>query len=192
MDTGVICAETAQQADSKPGREQPAGFLASQGRFARDPEAARKAGALGGAQKGRNTREKRKLRDAVDFLLNAPVDPGTTESETLARAAAILQSFGLERPTGADVVAVAQFEKASRGDTEAAKYLRDTAGQRPADLLRVSTGEVVDADTVGDLTDSELAELAAARDVALPVAPAAPAITGTVEAQGPEDPGGIC
>lgn len=168
-------------------KDNPA-FMESRGRLARVPGAAAAAGAVGGRKSGETRRKRAALREAARALLAVSPEriPG---AEDLAE---VLRVAGIDDATMAEALTLAQVLKAARGDTEAFKTLRDTSGERPVDLLHVSTGEVVDADTVGDLTDSELAELAAGADVALPVAPAQDPGPGTVEAQGPEDPGGIC
>lgn len=150
-------------------------FEASQGRFAREPGAAAAAGAIGGVRSGEARRKRRMMRDAARDILNLSAGklPG---AETLAQA---LQAAGIDAATVADALVLAQALKASAGDTEAARYIRDTAGERPADLLQVSAADHVDAETVVDLTDEELAELAAGRqpaalpaaDVAFDVAP---------------------
>lgn len=170
-------------ADKDKTRALNPAFVASQGRFARDREAAREAGKKGGAALQDMGRRRRKLRDALGTLLAMPVDEAAPV-ETVARAADVLRALGVEDPTGADAVALAQFVKAVAGDTEAARYVRDTAGERPADQVSIIPGELVDADSVAQLTDAELAELAGnvAPDVALP----APDEPQTVAAQGIE------
>lgn len=140
-------------------------FAESQGRFARDPDAARecgrKGGPIGAASKKRNNR----LRRALAALLDAPAGklPG------LEDAADALRSAGVSDPTGADAVVYMQLLKAGKGDTEAARFVRDTVGERPSQAVELSPGErVVDADAVADLTDDELAALAEDRREALP------------------------
>lgn len=160
-------------------------FVASQGRFARDREAAREAGKKGGAALQDMGRRRRKLRDALGTLLSMPVDEAAPV-ETIARAADVLRALGVDDPTGADAVALAQFVKAVAGDTEAARYVRDTAGERPADQVSIIPGELADADAVSQLTDAELAELAG--DVAPGVALPSSAEPQSLAAQGIEEP----
>lgn len=136
------------------------GFERSQGRFARDTEAARAAGRKGGPR-GNQTKHKRRLmRDAARDLL--AMDPALLPGvEALAE---ILAGAGASEKTMADALLLAQALKAARGDTEAARFVRDTAGERPADQINLVPGEVVDAAAVAEMTDAQLAELAAARD----------------------------
>ena len=183
-------AEDKQRDDSAPKN----GFEAQQGAFARDPEAARRAGALGGP-KGAATRKRRRLmRDAARDLL--AMDPGSLPG--VDALAAILAGAGASDSTVADALLLAQALKAAKGDTEAARFVRDTSGERPADHINLIAGEVIDADSVAELSDSELEALAAgaepaqalpaAAGVVLPVAPDAAPAPGTVAAQCSEEP----
>lgn len=151
-------------------------FEESQGRFARDPAAASAAGKVGGVKGGETRRRRGALRRAAQALLEISPDrlPG---AEDLAEA---LRLAGIEGATMADALTLAQMMKAARGDTEAYRAIRDTSGERPADQLHVIPGEVIDADSVAELSDEELAQLAAeqaapalpeAADVAQGVAP---------------------
>lgn len=158
-------------------------FVASQGRFARDPEAARECGRKGGEALQNMGRRRRRLRDALGTLLSMRVD-ADSPVDVIARAADVLASLGIEDPTGADAVALAQVLKAISGDTEAARYVRDTSGERPADQVTIIPGEMLDGDGVAALTDAELAELAG--DVAPGVALPDGAEPEAVEAQGKE------
>lgn len=153
-------------------------FEESQGRFARDPAAASAAGKVGGVKGGETRRRRGALRRAAQALLEVSPDrlPGV---EDLAQA---LNLAGIDGATMADALTLAQIMKAARGDTEAYRAIRDTSGERPADQLQVIPGDVIDADTVAELTDEELAQLAAeqapaalpeAADVAPGVAPGA-------------------
>ena len=147
-------------------------FKESQGRFARDPVAARECAILGGKKVQQMYQKRRTLREAARALLNASLSSVTTEDNAVLSAAAdMLRAFGVEDPTGSDALMLAQFVKACKGDTEAARYVRDTAGERPADQVNISTGDKpIDGEMVQSLTDEELALLAGNCDsaVALP------------------------
>ena len=178
--------------DDKAGVKTPSqevvkanSFTESQGRFARDPAAASAAGKIGAQKAAAVKRRRGALREAARALLAVSPDrlPGV---EDLAEA---LRLAGIEGATMADAVTLAQVLKAARGDTEAARFIRDTSGERPADQLQVIPGEVIDAGTVAELSDEELAQLAAeqappvlpeAADVAPPVAPGAELEPGTL------------
>jgi hypothetical protein len=141
-------------------------FEESQGRFARDPAAASAAGKIGGPRAAAAYKRKNTLRKALAALLDTPARqiPGLEE------AADALEAAGVD-PTGADAVVYMQLIKAGRGDTDAARFVRDTVGERPSQAVELSASErTVDADAVADLTDDELAALAEDRRAALPAA----------------------
>ena len=143
------------------------GFVQSMGRFARDPEAAREAGRIGGA-KGAVTKKKRRLlRDAARAILDADVSKlPVTEDLVLS-----LKALGVDEITGSDVLLLAQFLRAAKGDTDAFKAVRDTSGEKPSVDIAVSASErVIDAESVSEMSDDELALLADECDtpVALP------------------------
>ena len=68
--------------------------------------------------------------------------------------------MGVQDSTVAAAILLAQVQAALSGKTDAAAFLRDTAGERPADLVGVA--EVADpgAADLDTLSDAELAELA--------------------------------
>lgn len=88
------------------------------------------------------------LRDAAKALLNHALTlPEEDES------AEMLKSMGLDAPTGADALLLGQYLKALRGDTAAAKYVRDAA-------MEPEQREDGAAEDLSDLSDAELAALA--------------------------------
>ena len=151
----------------KSARHLNQGFVDSMGRFARDPEAAREAGRIGGA-KGAVTKKKRRLlRDAARAILDADVSR-LPVAEDLVQS---LHALGVDEITGSDVLLLAQFIRAAKGDTDAFKAVRDTSGEKPSVDIAVSASErVIDAESVSEMSDAELALLADECDspVALP------------------------
>ena len=149
-------------------------FKESQGRFARDPEEAKRCAYLGGKKVQQMYQKRRTLREAARALLNASLSSVSTEDNAVLMAAAdMLRAFGVEDPTGADALMLAQFVKACKGDTEASRFVRDTAGERPSDQVQlIASDKPIDADFVTELSDEQLALLAESRDssVALPSA----------------------
>ena len=189
-ETPELVANATQQDADKPR----AGWYASQGRFARDPGAAAAAGRTGGPRAAAVRKKRRLMRDAARDLL--AMDPGSLPG--VDALAAILAGAGASDSTVADALLLAQALKAAKGDTEAARFVRDTSGERPADQINLIAGEVIDANSVAELSDAELEALAAgagpaqalpaAAGVALPVALDAAQAPGPVAAKGPEDP----
>ena len=74
-----------------------------------------------------------------------------------------LEALGLE-PTMLNQIQRAVFDRAARGDVEAARYLRDTAGEKPREGVDVSLDEKPLASIdMSKLTDEQLQQLAAQR-----------------------------
>lgn len=74
---------------------------------------------------------------------------------------AILESYGLE-PTHEVAMVVAALQRAERGDIEAARFIRDTRGEKPVAELAVGniTGKPVRSLDLSQLSDAELEALA--------------------------------
>jgi hypothetical protein len=98
-------------------------------------------------------RRRRTMREAVQALLAAPVQDDDA-------AMALLKLMGVENPTQADAVALAAMAGARKGDMDAARFVRDTAGERPDLTLAVDTSaRPVDALDLHELSDDELLKL---------------------------------
>jgi hypothetical protein len=103
-------------------------------------------------------RRRRTMREAVQALLAAPVQDDDT-------ALALLRVLGVENPTQADAVALAAMAGARKGDMDAARFVRDTAGERPDMVLSVGQADrPVDAMDLHALSDEDLLRLVEARD----------------------------
>jgi len=81
-------------------------------------------GKKGGLASAEARRKKRDLRLAIETLLEK--DYTSKNGETVS---------------GAEAIAIKQFEKAMKGDTRAFEVLRDTAGQKPIDKVMVADVE---------------------------------------------------
>lgn len=79
-------------------------------------ESARNAGIASGEAR----RRKRDLRLAMEMLLEKDV---TDKNGKIV--------------SGAEAIAIKQFEKALKGDTRAFEMIRDTAGQKPVDKVQI-------------------------------------------------------
>ncbi len=78
----------------------------------------------GGIASGEARRAKRDLRKALEALLDK--DFKSKEGETIS---------------GAEAIAMKQFEKALKGDTRAFETVRDTAGQKPIERVMIAEVE---------------------------------------------------
>lgn len=82
----------------------------------------------GGKASGEARRRKRDLRKALEALLEK--DFKNAQGNNIS---------------GAEAIAIKQFEKAMTGDTRAFEVIRDTAGQKPVDKVeQLSTDIVID------------------------------------------------
>lgn len=116
----------------------------------------RKAGKISGQKK----HERKLLRDIANDLMNADFSAVAENDEKLSQ---MLQLLGNKQPTGGDLMMLSAMIKGIRGDVDALKFVRDTSGQRPADVqaVTVSRGDLdgVDLRTV---STEELLQIASA------------------------------
>lgn len=78
----------------------------------------------GGIKSGEARRKKRDLRQAIEILLETDIKGKNGEIKS-----------------GAEAIAIAQFQKALKGDTRAFEVIRDTAGQKPIEKVMVADVE---------------------------------------------------
>lgn len=88
----------------------------------------------GGKKSGVVRKRKRLLRDAIQQILSTSMAKGGDYEEIRNK----LIEYGVEDPTYADAMMAVQYWKTlEKADTEAAKFVRDSAGERPADVKDV-------------------------------------------------------
>lgn len=117
------------------------------------PEIARENGRKGGLASGESKRRRKLLRETINEIL-----PMTVADPELQ---AILEEAGLD-PSYEVAMSFAALNRAAKGDIEAARFIRDTRGEKPADTLAV--GNLLDvpvgAMDLSKLSDEELRALA--------------------------------
>ena len=122
----------------------------------RSPEEARAASARGGVKSGESRRKRKTFRESLLTILSMPPD----DPEVLQ----MLEKLGLD-PTNQTVIDLAQIRKAQVGDTDAARFVRDTVGEKPREGLEI--GNLADRPfetlDLSQLSDAQLRELAAAK-----------------------------
>lgn len=106
-----------------------------------------------GKRSGEVRRKKKVLRDLARVLLDA-----TLQSEDEFREE--LSKRGIEQ-TEAAALLFSQLKRARAGDTEAARFLRDTSGQKPADTISFGNTENKPFETLdlSKLSDDQLKTL---------------------------------
>lgn len=121
---------------------------------------------LSAREKGAATRRRQKaMRNAAQMLLWHSLKSVPDEADVVN----MLHEMGVDDPTGADAIMLAQYVKARRGDTDAARFIRDTAGEKPSSTMEIN--HLLDK-PIGDidfsrLSDEELEQLVQERNMTL-------------------------
>lgn len=116
-------------------------------------EEAKERGRKGGIASGKARREKKLMRETLDILLSMPLKNGKFADVDSIRNFAALKGKNINVQ---EAILIAQIQKAMKGDTRAAEYVRDTIGQKPVDNV-VMGGEV--NNPMAGLTTEELKKL---------------------------------
>lgn len=121
-----------------------------------NPEREKEIRQKGAAAAREITRKRKALRDILDSLLALPAgDDILTDAEITQRAMEAARDENTEL-TAYDAIALAQMVKAARGDTDAARFIRDSAGDKPTEKQQI----IADVVTPGD---AEIAKRVAER-----------------------------
>lgn len=114
------------------------------------PEQRRECGRKGGIASVEARRKKKAMRERLEILLELPMKSGKgVDIETIKNWAALKG----KNITVQDAMMIAQITKALKGDTTAAAFVRDTAGQSPT--MRVETDVDMDLNITVDYGDSD-------------------------------------
>lgn len=122
--------------------------------FADMPEEKHKElSAAGGIASGKAKRKAKNMREAAQILLSAALidDPETTKA---------LEVLGLEADQQGAML-LAALRKSQGGDIEAARFVRDTSGQAPAQMVELGgiDGKPIQQMNLAELTTEQLQEL---------------------------------
>lgn len=122
----------------------------------RTPEEYRANGVKAGKASGAARRRLRTFAEVARAILDSP----ETDEETVA----LLQSIGLEG-NKRDTMTLAQILKASRGDTDAFRIVRDTVGEKPREEMEIGglADRPIQTIDLTKLSDDDLRRLAAAK-----------------------------
>lgn len=103
------------------------------------PEQRRENGRKGGIASGEAKRAKKAMKERLEILLEMNMKSGRgADIESIQNFAALKG----KNITVQDALMIAQIQKALKGDTAAAVFVRDTAGQNPTQKIEAE----VDAD----------------------------------------------
>lgn len=89
---------------------------------------ARSRGKAGGIASGKARREKKAMKDTLESLLSMPLKSGKCADVETIKDLAALKGKNI---TVQEAIMLAQIQKAMKGDTRAAEYIRDTSGNKP-------------------------------------------------------------
>lgn len=89
----------------------------------------------GGIASGKARREKKLMRETLDVLLSMPIKNGKFADVDSIRNFAAIKGKNISVQ---EAIMIAQIQKAMKGDTRAAEYVRDTIGQKPVDSIDMS------------------------------------------------------
>ena len=96
---------------------------------------AREKGRNGGIASGKARREKKAMKDTLAALLSMPLKDGKAADVEMVKNLAALKGKNI---TVQEAIMLAQIQKAIKGDTKAAEYVRDTSGNKLKDSIEMS------------------------------------------------------
>lgn len=114
------------------------------------PEQRRENGRKGGIASGEAKRKKKAMRERLEILLDLPMRAGKGADLQAIKNFAALKGKNI---TVQDAMMIAQIQKALKGDTNAAAFVRDTAGENPS--VKVEADVDMDLNITIDYGDDE-------------------------------------
>ena len=98
-------------------------------------EEAVQKGTKGGIASGQVRREKKAMKDTLETLLSMSLKEGIVEDLSEIQSIAKLEGKNI---TVQEAIMLKQIQKAIKGDTKAAEYIRDTSGNKLKEGLDIS------------------------------------------------------
>lgn len=98
-------------------------------------EEARTRGRAGGIASGIARREKKAFRETLETLLSMKMENG---DEVSVEDITSFKGIKGKNISVQEAILIAQIQKAMKGDTRAAEYVRDSIGQKPTDNMNMS------------------------------------------------------
>lgn len=112
------------------------------------PEQRRENGRKGGIASGEAKRNKKAMRERLEVLIELPIKPGKGADIESIKNFAALKGKNI---TVQDAMMIAQIQKALKGDTTAAAFIRDTAGEKPGNKTIISGSVDTGADKLANI-----------------------------------------
>ncbi|WP_448902343.1 hypothetical protein [Eubacterium sp.] len=94
------------------------------------------AGRKGGIKSGETKRTKKAMKETLELLLSMPLKNRKLIEPEQIKSFADLNGKNIDIQTA---ILIAQIQKALKGSVASAEFLRDTAGQRPEDIINLNT-----------------------------------------------------
>ena len=94
------------------------------------------AGRKGGIKSGETKRNKKAMKETLELLLSMPLKNRKLIEPEQIKSFADLNGKNIDFQTA---ILIAQIQKALKGSVASAEFLRDTAGQRPEDIINLNT-----------------------------------------------------
>lgn len=91
-------------------------------------------GRKGGIASAKAKREKKAMKETLETLLTMPLKAGRVADLDTIRNLAAIKGKNI---TVQEAIMLKQIQKAMKGDTKAAEYVRDTSGNKPKDELEM-------------------------------------------------------
>ena len=95
----------------------------------------REVARMGGIASGKARREKKAMKETLEALLSMPLKDGVSADVDTIKSLAEMKGKNI---TVQEAIMLAQIQKAMKGDTRAAEYVRDTSGNKPKDDVSIS------------------------------------------------------
>ena len=90
----------------------------------------------GGIKSGETKRNKKAMKETLELLLSMPLKNRKLIEPEQIKSFADLNGKNIDIQTA---ILIAQIQKALKGSVASAEFLRDTAGQRPEDIINLNT-----------------------------------------------------
>ena len=109
-----------------------------------------------GIASGKARREKKTMKETLESLLSMPLKSGECVDVDAIKDLAALKGKNI---IVQEAIMLAQIQKAMKGDTKAAEYIRDTSGNKPVTVQNVTIKDTPKlADVISQLGASGLSD----------------------------------
>lgn len=119
-------------------------------------EEQRKIARMGGIASQKARKEKKRMKETIDAILQMAMNPGKELEIDEIKSFAEMKGKNL---TVEQAMVVQQIQKALKGDLSAVTFLRDTSGQKPAELIEMNASVNTTAREIEDYVNNRTREV---------------------------------